>query len=132
MASWAEGMFEIRQTFDASFTDKNNGKRRSSGSLEFLDSRSVLHFTGTINVVGGGFSSVRKSINPIDLSEYAGIVIDLITTVAHDGATPPLGMHLQLHDRSSRYGFASAFSVPLSEFAGEETSVYLPMSSFDR
>jgi len=106
---------------------------RSSGSLEFLDSRSVLHFTGNINLNGGGFSSVRKSIrNPIDLSGYAGIVIDLVTTVAHNGATPPLGMHLQLHDSSSRYGYASAFSVPLSEFAGEETSVYLPLSSFDR
>ncbi|EJK69188.1 hypothetical protein THAOC_09585, partial [Thalassiosira oceanica] len=106
---------------------------RSSGSLEFLDSRSVLHFTGNINLNGGGFSSVRKSIrNPIDLSGYAGIVIDLVTTVAHNGATPPLGMHLQLHDSSSRYGYASAFSAPLSEFAGEETSVYLPMSSFDR
>ena len=63
---------------------------------------------------------------------YAGVVVDLITTVANDGATPPLGMHLQLHDSTSRYGFASAYSVPLSESAGEETSVYLPMSSFDR
>lgn len=41
---------------------------RSSGSLEFLDGRSVLHFTGNIDINGGGFSSVRKSINPVDLS----------------------------------------------------------------
>lgn len=44
----------------------------------------------------------------------------------------PLGLHLQFHDQSSSYAYASAFAIPLVSNAGEVTSVYLPLDSFDR
>ncbi|KAL7537455.1 hypothetical protein ACHAXR_007836 [Thalassiosira sp. AJA248-18] len=111
---------------------------QSSGSLDFDDSNTIMSFSGNVILDGGGFSSVRKErFNAIDLTPYAGIVIQMETTEpfysdGDDGIQPPLGLHLQFHDTSSYYGYASAFTIPLSSVAGEETSVYLPLSSFDR
>jgi len=75
----------------------------------------------------------------MELTSYAGIVVQLETTEAYGGSgdggsiQPPLGLHLQFHDLASRtYGYASAFAVPLASAVGEETSVYLPLTSFDR
>ena len=108
---------------------------KSSGFLRFDDSDSVMDFSGNIILDGGGFSSVRKErFNEIDLTEYAGVVVQLEAVDAHTAASvqPPLGLHLQFHDSSSRYGFASAFAIPLASAVGEELSVYLPLESFDR
>jgi len=69
------------------------------------------------------------------LSPYAGFVVELETTSAHDpnNVDAPLGLHLQFHDSNTRYiGYASAFAVPLSSDIGEAVSVYLPQTSFDR
>eukprot|EP00580_Thalassiosira_gravida_P021082 CAMPEP_0201680854 /NCGR_PEP_ID=MMETSP0494-20130426/50810_1 /ASSEMBLY_ACC=CAM_ASM_000839 /TAXON_ID=420259 /ORGANISM="Thalassiosira gravida, Strain GMp14c1" /LENGTH=632 /DNA_ID=CAMNT_0048164581 /DNA_START=58 /DNA_END=1957 /DNA_ORIENTATION=- len=117
---------------------------KSSGSLSFERNDSVLSFTGDVVLDGGGFSSVRKAgfDESLDLTSFAGIVVTLETTFGYndddDGGSgairPPLGLHLQFHDTTSRYsvGYASAFAVPLSAAAGETTDVYLPLSSFDR
>lgn len=109
---------------------------KSSGELTFLESNTIMSFSGIISLDGGGFSSVRKPFsNAIDLSTYAGFVVELETTRAHDPNTidAPLGLHLQFHDSFSRYiGYASAFAVPLSSSVGETVSVYLPQTSFDR
>ncbi|KAL7490883.1 hypothetical protein ACHAWT_000699 [Skeletonema menzelii] len=109
---------------------------KSSGELTFLESNTIMSFSGIISLDGGGFSSVRKPFsNAIDLSPYAGFVVELETTRAHDPNTidAPLGLHLQFHDSFSRYiGYASAFAVPLSSSVGETVSVYLPQTSFDR
>jgi len=83
---------------------------------------------------------VRKErFAAMELTSYAGIVVQLETTEAYGGSgdggsiQPPLGLHLQFHDLASRtYGYASAFAVPLASAVGEETSVYLPLTSFDR
>jgi len=42
---------------------------KSSGELTFLESNTVMNFTGIINLGGGGFSSVIKSFsnNAIEL-----------------------------------------------------------------
>lgn len=116
---------------------------RSSGTLRFEDGGTVLSFSGVVDLDGGGFASVRRSFGAaatLDLTPYAGIEVRLATTRARGGGDgdgggdvqAPLGLHLQLHDGASRYGFAAAFAVPLSDAAGEETAVFLPLASFDR
>ena len=109
---------------------------QSDGSLDFDDNNSMV-FTGDIVLDGGGFSSVRKRLDTaLDLSGYAGIVVELETsrgfptTAGSNGA--PLGLHLEFNDQSSRYGYASAFAMPLTSEAGTETSIFLPLESFDR
>lgn len=116
---------------------------KSSGFLTFLydknsndNKASTMKFTGDINLNGGGFSSVRKyNFGKINLSTYSGIVVEVQTTDAYkadDESKPPLAIHLQLHDATSYYGYASAFAIPLTEASGETTSIYLPIQSFDR
>jgi hypothetical protein len=109
---------------------------QSTGDVTFLGSNTILSFSGTINLNGGGFSSVIKSFNSaIDLTPYVGIVVDLETTGVHDVNTihAPLGLHLEFHDSiTRRIGYASAFAVPLSNTVGEDVRVYLPLTSFDR
>ena len=108
---------------------------KSSGDLRFDDSDTIMSFSGDIVLDGGGFSSLRRRFSgPIDLSEYAGVVVELESVDSYNEADiqPPLGLHLQLHDTPSRYGFASAFAIPLTDSIGEKTSVYLPIESFDR
>jgi len=108
---------------------------QSSGSLSFLQSNEIMSFTGDIVLDGGGFSSVRKSFDAVDLTPYAGIVVQLETTSAFDvdDIQPPLGLHLQFHDTVSRYiGYASAFAIPVTSTVGQEVSVFLPLNSFDR
>ncbi len=105
---------------------------KSTGNMEFLDDNTVMKFTGDINLDGGGFSSVRRRMN-LDLTGYAGVVVTLEADIrgTGEGTAAPIGIHLQLDDRTSRYDFSSAFSIPLS--SGETvTSVYLPVESFDR
>ena len=80
---------------------------KSSGSLSFIENDTIMSFTGDVILDGGGFSSVRKRFaNALDISSYAGIVVTMETTSAHDGADaqPPLGLHLQFHDTSTYYG----------------------------
>ena len=105
---------------------------KSTGSMEFLEDNQVLKFTGDISLDGGGFSSVRKRLS-LDLTGYAGIVVTLEADARslNEKTTPPIGIHLQLDDRTSRYDFSSAFSIPLSS-EPTVTSVYLPVESFDR
>jgi len=102
---------------------------RSTGALRFRDG--ALVFTGTINLVGGGFSSVRRTMTPRDLSAYAGVLVEMETQqfVANQA---PLGIHLQLHDSSSSWSFAAAFAVPVSQTTAETASVFLPLAAFDR
>jgi len=105
---------------------------KSTGNMEFLDDDTVMKFTGDISLDGGGFSSVRRRMS-LDLTGYAGVVVTLEADVrgAGEGTAAPIGIHLQFDDRTSRYDFSSAFSIPLS--SGETvTSVYLPVESFDR
>jgi len=102
---------------------------RSSGRLRFEGG--AMEFTGTINLQGGGFSSVRRSMPTVDLSKFAGVLVG-VETDAFPQKKAPLGLHLQLQDASSWWGYASAFAVPLSETAGELATAFLPLSSFDR
>jgi len=106
---------------------------RSSGYLKFEESNQIMKFTGNINLNGGGFSSVRRQYSDAkNLSEYSGIVVN-VKTSASSLSSPPLGLHLQLHDSYTNWGFASAFAVPLSNDPdGQIASVYLPLTSFDR
>jgi hypothetical protein len=116
---------------------------KSSGKIEFMSDNNAMKFTGDISLDGGGFSSVRRQID-LDLSEYAGVVVTLEADArnAESGVSPPMGLHLQFDDRTSRYEFSSAFSVPLSSSSSSSssyngdgpvvTSVYLPVESFDR
>ena len=117
---------------------------QSSGSLNFVEDDTIMSFTGNINLDGGGFSSVRRRFNDIsggaiNLMEYSGIVVTLETTSSYNDernsnsiAAAPLGLHLQFDDSVSNFGYASAFAIPKSQTDGEEVSVYLPLSSFDR
>lgn len=105
---------------------------RSTGDLTFTDSGTVLDFSGDISLIGGGFSSVRRRFSSaLDLSDHAGVVVEVET---HDWTErdAPLGMHLQFGDSASYYGFSAAFAVPLADVAGESASIYLPLDDFDR
>mmetsp|Transcript_12448 Transcript_12448/g.15587 ORF Transcript_12448/g.15587 Transcript_12448/m.15587 type:complete len:398 (-) Transcript_12448:178-1371(-) len=112
---------------------------RSTGDLSFVDDGTTMVFTGNINLIGGGFSSVRRNFRgtgtPIDLSPYAGIVVSVETDQFLSGgsvASAPLGLHLQLHDSKSYWGFAAAFAVPLAMEARRTVDVFVPLESFDR
>jgi len=126
---------------------------KSSGVMEFIETNfdnsdsytELLKFTGDISLDGGGFSSVRRPIS-LDLSNYDGIIVTLeadsyIYDNQDSSSSSPTGIHLQLGDSSSYYGFSSAFAIPLasslessslSESTSTLTSVYLPMNSFNR
>lgn len=104
---------------------------KSSGNLEFVGD--VMEFSGNIDLDGGGFSSVRRSFSPrLDLSEYAGVVVELEAVESIPDNQSPKGLHLQLNDASSRYGFAAALAVPLSGESGMTTSIFIPLKSFNR
>lgn len=107
---------------------------KSSGFLNFVDNNKIMSFSGDIVLDGGGFSSVRGYLDEsIDLSNYAGIVIEM-ESHTYNAANPkaPLGLHFQLHDTTSRWGYASAFAIPLANNDTATTSVFLPMETFDR
>lgn len=112
---------------------------KSLGSLEFLDSDRTMVFSGNIDLDGGGFSSVSKSLETrLDFRNFAGIVVELEATSdnvfvgsMNDIDNAPLGLHLQLRDKTF-IGFASAFAVPLASESGVVSSVYLPMDSFGK
>lgn len=101
----------------------------STGSFR-IDGGTMV-FTGDINLNGGGFSSVRKTLGMIDLSTYEGIVVELEAQTYTPGEAP-LGLQLRLDDATSRYGFASAFARPLAKTSGQLAKVFLPLASFDR
>jgi len=69
---------------------------RSTGSVTFQDG--MMIFSGSINLNGGGFSSVRSS-RSVDLTGYAGFWVEVGTTSA-DRA--PLVLALQFEDTSGR------------------------------
>eukprot|EP00440_Ansanella_granifera_P025574 gb/GFBE01027771.1/.p1 GENE.gb/GFBE01027771.1/~~gb/GFBE01027771.1/.p1 ORF type:complete len:690 (+),score=127.26 gb/GFBE01027771.1/:1-2070(+) len=101
---------------------------KSTGQATFA--ADLMTFTGTINLDGGGFSSVRKTIaGSLDLSSYAGLLVEF-NSQPSAGAGAPLGLHLQLGDKSS-YGYAAAWAVPLSA-ERERCKVFLPLENFDR
>mmetsp|Transcript_6772 Transcript_6772/g.19601 ORF Transcript_6772/g.19601 Transcript_6772/m.19601 type:complete len:517 (+) Transcript_6772:109-1659(+) len=129
---------------------------KSSGGMEFVaieddDENNLreapfeaLEFTGTINLDGGGFSSVRRRID-LDLTDYAGVVVTLRADgYAHDDSdsyqsqpTAPTGIHLQFGDATSYYEFSAALAVPLSSSGSGSgksswTSVYMPLEAFAR
>jgi hypothetical protein len=107
---------------------------QSSGSLSFIQSNTVMSFTGDIILDGGGFSSVRKSFSTTtDLTQYSGVVVDLETTSAHDvnNIKAPLGLHLQFTDSIKRWiGYASAFAIPLTSNVGEMVQRLSPTYKF--
>jgi len=111
----------------------------SSGELNFIDNNSILSFSGTISLDGGGFSSVRRRQFPVvvDLQQYSGIVVTLQSTSTttldnNNDIKVPLGLHLQFHDTKDSFGYASAFAIPITKTQNEEIQIYLPLSSFDR
>lgn len=102
---------------------------RSTGNVDFTGDAMV--FSGNINLNGGGFSSVRRSYS-IDLSSYAGVLLEFDSSTYKAG-TAPLGLHLQLGQSSSSYSYAAAFAVPFSSTSSaERCKVFIPMQGFDR
>jgi len=123
---------------DDSWYVQNDGVMggKSSGVLDFLTDNTVMKFTGDIVLDGGGFSSVRRSID-LDLSNYAGVVVTLEAGVPMPSSSSsssfpaPTGLHLQFGQGGSRWDFSSALAIPLSS-TQTVASVYLPIESFDR
>jgi hypothetical protein len=103
---------------------------RSTGRASYQDN--TMTFSGTISLNGGGFSSVRRSLPTTDFSSYAGIVVEFYAQQYVDSSSYPLGVHVQLGDRTSSWNFASALAVPLAKSDGKKVSIFLPMSSFDK
>mmetsp|Transcript_68289 Transcript_68289/g.177356 ORF Transcript_68289/g.177356 Transcript_68289/m.177356 type:complete len:562 (-) Transcript_68289:191-1876(-) len=104
---------------------------KSSGRIEY--SNSTMVFSGNINLDGGGFSTARtRYTDDLDLSGYAGIVVELESEIYGSEKGAPLGLHVQFGD-SSWYSFAAAIAVPFS--AGPEREpckIFIPMAGFDR
>jgi len=108
------------------------GKSTGFVSYDYLDAK--MNFYGTIDLDGGGFASIGRSISTLDLSKHDGIVItmDAQEYGYSKNTLKPFGFHLQFQDARSRFGYAAAFAVPLAEKAGMETNVFLPIKEFDR
>lgn len=102
---------------------------RSTGNVNFAGGAMV--FSGNINLNGGGFSSVQRSYS-IDLSSYAGLLLEFESSTYKAG-TAPLGLHLQLGQSSSSYSYAAAFAVPFSSTSSSKRcKVFIPIQGFDR
>lgn len=98
---------------------------RSSGSVKF-DAGTMI-FTGSINLNGGGFSSVGMNAN-LDLSDYAGIFIET-GTVLYSTRMSPLGLQVSLTDQSG-YRFGAPVALPVAA-AQTRHRIFLPFSEFD-
>lgn len=119
--SWSEGLWRPQ-------VDGVMGGR-STGEIRFDDGAMV--FSGVININGGGFSQAHRDFgNPIDLSAYVGILVELDAQPYMAGVAP-LGLHFCLHDES-RYTYAAAIAVPLAETSAERVKLFIPMSAIDR
>jgi uncharacterized surface protein with fasciclin (FAS1) repeats len=92
---------------------------RSNGYVKYDDNTMI--FTGSINLVGGGFTSVRARKN-LDLSAYAGLVV--VT-----GASDIEAIHVTISDASG-YGFAAPVPLPASS-SSASSRVLLPWAAFD-
>jgi len=115
---------------------------KSQGYVSYsTDPNDTMTFYGTINTNGGGFANVGLRFSPpLDLTPYAGIVVEMEADgwsgvgggPSSNNGEKPFGFHLQLGD-NGWYGFSSAFAVPLAREDGMRTTgVYLPLASFNR
>jgi len=108
-------------------TDRVMGGR-STGQVIFEDNGATMNFFGNLNVVGGGFAYVGRDIPRVNLSSYAGIVVE-VETIAFSGDAP-FGLDLHLRDTSG-CDFSAAFAVPVADTSGQVTSAFIPINSFD-
>ncbi len=94
----------------------------SKGSLAFTDSGTLV-FSGTLSLAnGGGFSSVRSSEVPHDLSKATGISL----RVRGDGRTYMLRLTTDAQARNRRI----AFMAPFPTAPGGWSEVRIPFSLF--
>jgi len=107
-------------------TDRVMGGR-SDASVSFENSDAMV-FSGNINVIGGGFAYVGRTVSA-DLSSYAGIVVEVEAEGWDERA--PLALNLQLED-GRRCSFSAAFAVPLAKQSGEIVNAFLPLGAFDK
>ena len=93
---------------------------RSSGGFELNDGSLV--FTGSINTLGGGFSSIRSRGPRMDLSEYSGIRL----RVRGDGRRYSWQLRTNVMYRGRELGFWSEFETT----AGQWLGIDLPFAEF--
>jgi len=93
---------------------------RSSGGFELNDGSLV--FTGSINTLGGGFSSIRSRGPRMDLSEYSGIRL----RVRGDGRRYSWQLRTNVMYRGRELGYWSEFETT----AGQWLGIDLPFAEF--
>lgn len=101
---------------------------RSSGT--FVIEGKTLVFSGDIKNDGGGFASVRRTFSAMDLSRFAGLMVEVEASVFNRDAAP-LALHIQLRDQTSWYSYAAPLAVPVASGAGARAKAFLPMAAFD-
>jgi hypothetical protein len=93
---------------------------RSSGGFELNDGN--LMFTGSLNTLGGGFSSIRSRGPRMDLSEFSGIRL----RVRGDGRQYSWQLRTNAMYRGRELGFWSEFETT----AGQWLEIDLPFADF--
>ena len=91
----------------------------SQSASRVLD-EGVLEFSGTMSLENnGGFASIRSPWNPIDLSEYDGILIRVLGD----------GQVYRLRIRTAATGSEVAYNSLFETQDGEWTTVYIPFET---
>jgi hypothetical protein len=93
---------------------------RSKGGPAFADGK--LTFSGSINTNGGGFSSIRTKPSPVNLSEYAG----LLMRIKSDGRSYTTSIRTSVSRGAWKTPFRASFTAP----AGEWSTVFVPFEDF--
>lgn len=101
---------------------------RSSGTF-VIEGKSLV-FSGDINNDGGGFASMRRTFSAMDLSRFAGLMVEVEASVFNRD-TAPLALHIQLRDQTSWYSYAAPLAVPVASGSGARAKAFLPMAAFD-
>ncbi|MDX1499197.1 MAG: CIA30 family protein [Woeseiaceae bacterium] len=94
---------------------------QSEGDFEVAGGR--LYFAGITNTNGGGFSSIRTRPLSLDLSQYAGVRLE----VAGDGRRYTWRLATDARWRGRQVSYWAEFDTQ----AGERTTVDLPFTAFE-
>ena len=99
---------------------------QSSGTVSTAGS--TLSFQGTVNTNGGGFVYMSRSVS--DLSQYAGLSLELGSLDAATVGDAPLGFEVELQGASYCCGLSADFAVPATASAGELATAFVPKGDF--
>jgi hypothetical protein len=112
------------------------GGRSSAAIAEPVGAGGPFTFSGSIDLNGGGFASIRRTFStPVDMRPYAGLVVryDVRAPTAATGGRAPLALRVSLRQPGGYWGFSAAFAVPAASSesdAGGTGQAFVPLAAF--